>query len=111
MRLEDRHHLARCRAAGGIQDGRNLHRMVTVIVDHRDAAGLAGLGETPLNTFESGERGLNHGIGYIHLERDGDSGECVLGIVGAEHRQLNAFNRARGTVVPLSDVHIEAHAA
>ncbi len=55
VRLHHRDHVARAGLPRRLQHGGDLHRMMAVIVDHGDAAGLAGLGEAPLDAAEAGE--------------------------------------------------------
>ena len=82
------------RVARGAQHGGDLDRMVAVIVDHRDAVPLAGLGEAAPHALESGERGAHRVVVEAHLLGDGDGGQRVLHVVRAEHRQEQPLDRA-----------------
>ena len=76
VRLHHRDHVARAGLAGGLQHGHDLDRVVAVIVDHGDAAGLAGLGEAALDALEAGEGAAQRGVVDLHLHRDGDGGQA-----------------------------------
>ena len=87
VRLHHGHHIARAGLPRRLQHRGDFHRMVAVIVDHGDAAGLAGLGEAPLDAAEGGERAAQRRVVDLHLGGDGDGGQRVLHVVAAQHRQ------------------------
>ena len=76
---------------------------MAVIVDHGDAARLAGLGETPLHSGKPGERIAHHIVGQAHLGGDGNGGERVLHVVPAVHRQVEGLHAPLGTGHPVGD--------
>ena len=110
MRLDDCDHPALGALARSGQHRADLDRMMAVIVDDRHAAGLADLGEAPLDPAELGEALLDRRIGNAQLERHADRGERVLDVVAARHRQLDALDRAGGAVA-VADDRLEAVAA
>ncbi len=87
MRLHHRDHLALGRLAGGLEHRRDLDRVVAVVVDHRDAVPLAGLGEAPLDAAETGERLADQIVGNAELARHRDRGGRVQRVVSPRHRQ------------------------
>ena len=99
VRLHHRDHVARAGLARRLQHRGDLHRMVAVVVDHRDAAGLAGPGEAALDALEAGERAADaSSSSIVHLDADGDRGQRVLHVVLAEHRQAERLQLAAAPV-------------
>ena len=113
MRLHDGDHPARAAIglARGAQDGGDLDRVMAVIVDHRDAVRLAGLGEAPLDAGEAAERTADGLVGQAHLLGDGDGGQRVLHVVLAEHRQAQVDDGARFVGRAVLDRDVEVGAA
>ena len=83
---------------------------MTVVVVHRDTGGDTHLGEAALNAAEMGERQAVHPFGKAHLAADGDGGEGVLHIVGAEHRQAHPFHSASALADVAGDHHVKSGA-
>src|SRR5262249_17491817 len=106
VRLDDRDHLALGGGAGGAQHGRDLDRMVPVVVDDRDAVGFAGAGEAALHAGKGREGAAHDVVVDPHLIGDGDGGQRVLHVVPAEHRQLEAGEGAAGVVLAVGDDHV-----
>ncbi len=78
MRLEDGPHLvAGVSAAHGVQSRLDLRRVVSVVVDHRHLAGLAGDGEAPLHAAKLGQRLAQVRRGDVEF---GDGGHRRQGI-------------------------------
>ena len=94
MGLHDRDDAPAVGAARCAEHGGDLHRVVTVVVDHRDPADDADLGEAALDAREIRQRAADHGLGKAHLAADGDRGQGVLHVVHAQHRQPHALHGA-----------------
>ena len=62
--------------------------MMAVIINHRDAVGLTGLGEAPLDAAEFGQPLADDIIAQPHFLADDNGGEAVLHIVVAQHGQI-----------------------
>ena len=73
--------------AGGGDDRRDLGRVVAVVVDDQDAAGLAEQLEAALGAAELGQRRGDGLEAQPELEADGDGGERVQQVVAARHGQ------------------------
>src|SRR5437899_11047670 len=69
MRLHHGDHLACGGFARGAEHRLDLDRVVTVVVDHRNAAPLAGAGEPAAHSAEAGERRADHRIGDAEIMR------------------------------------------
>ena len=110
MRLHHRDDIARAGLAGGLEHGRDLHRVVPVIVDDGDAADLAHPGETSLHALEAGERAADRIIGHVHLHAHGDGGQRVLHVVLAKHRQPERLESARAAGGAVLHHHLEGRA-
>src|SRR5690606_33004556 len=110
MRLHDGDDPAFARLPGGAQDGTYLHWMVRVVVDDGDAAGLPGLGETPLYPLEGLQRLAQRLLAQAHLDRQGADHERVLDVVLSHHPQEEILD-ARALSVPAVDHQVKARAA
>mmetsp|Transcript_29190 Transcript_29190/g.56407 ORF Transcript_29190/g.56407 Transcript_29190/m.56407 type:complete len:504 (-) Transcript_29190:2619-4130(-) len=94
VRLVDRDHAARGGLAGGFQNGCNLHRVVTIIVNDRDPLNFAHAGKAPVNAAELGQR-----LAYLirlhpQMAGHGDGGQRVGDVVIAGHGQAAPFDHA-----------------
>ena len=72
---------------GRIEDRRDLHGMVAVIVDHGDAVGFASPGEAPLDAAEACHRLADRLVGNAELMRHRDRRDRVQRVVPSRHRQ------------------------
>ena len=108
MRLHDGDHLAAACGARGAQDGGDLHRMVAVIVDHRDAVRLAGLGEAALHAAEAAERRADRVVGHAHFLATAIAASDILHVVLPEHRQAKIVDGAAGAGRAVSRSDVEA---
>ena len=83
------------RRARGIEHRRNLGRMVTVVVDHRDAVHHAPPFETPLGALELGQRLRDHLEGRAQFQAHGHGRERVQHRMASRHLQPQAPERHR----------------
>src|SRR5690606_12654240 len=95
---------------GGAQDGTYLHWMVRVVVDDGDAAGLPGLGDTPLYPLEGLQRLAQRLLAQAHLDRHGTDHARVLDVVLCHHPQDELLD-ARAWAAPAVDHQAKARAA
>ena len=95
MGLDNRDHLAGARFARCCQGRPDLDGVVAVVIDHRDATDLTGLGEAPLNTAEAVERLSDDVVMNLELIGDRDRCERVQHIVRPGMAARNASKGAR----------------
>ena len=105
--LHDRDHVPRAGLAGGFQHRRDLYRVVAVIVDHGDTAGLPGFGKPALDALEPQERGPQGLVVHLHFHADGDGGQGVLHVVRAQHRQPERPEAAVPPAMPIRHHHMK----
>ena len=73
--------------------GADLGRVMAVVVDDHDAAGLAAHGEAAPDAAEAGERALIDGEVDAEEVGDGEHGQRVEHVVPPGHGQLDAAER------------------
>src|SRR6266700_288822 len=111
MRLHHGDDLAVGRFARGLQHGRDLHRMVAVIVDHRDAVPFPGPSEAPLHPTEARDRLADGIIGKSELVRDRNRGGGVERVVLSCHRQGESGDLMRHIGLAVAEHDLEARTA
>ena len=88
MRLKDREDTPEIAKLRGGQRGANFGGVVAVIVDHRDAAGLAAHLETAIDAGVAGDGLADRIERDVQFQADGDSGRRVQHVVNAGHAQM-----------------------
>ena len=101
MRLHHGNHITRAGLPGGLQHGGDFHRVMAVIINHRNAACLTSAREAPLHTLEAGKRGADGNLIDTHLSRDGNGGQRILHIMLAEHGQAEGLHVAHAPAQPI----------
>jgi hypothetical protein len=86
VRLHHGDDLALARLARGSEHGRDLDRVMTVIIDDGNAVPCAGAGETPPHAAETGERQADDVVADAQLVRNCNRGRGVERVVPARHR-------------------------
>ena len=87
MRLHHGDDLAIGRFARRPQHGRDLDRVMAVVVDDGDAVPFAGLGEAPLDATEACQRLTDRFVGNAQRMRHRDRRRGVQRVVPPRHRQ------------------------
>ena len=82
-----------------LQHGRDLDRVVAVVVEDLDAVPRAGMGEAPLDAAEATTARADRLRADAELVRDRDGRGGVGDVVPAGHRQAQAFDHSRATPV------------
>ena len=93
---------------GSVEHGGNFHRVMAVIVNHHDPVDLAGAGKAPFDAAEPGQGAARDIVIQPHLLGDGDRGQRILDIMGADHGQFQTVHRPRIAGRARGDHHIEA---
>ena len=110
VRLHHRDHVARAGLPRRFQHRGDLHRVMAVVVDDRDTASLAGLGEAPLHAGEPRERTAQRVVVDFHLDTDRHRRQRILHVVSAEHRQPERPQLARTVARAIGDRDVEGRA-
>ena len=107
MRLDDGDDASLCTAPRGAEHGRDLGRVMTVVVVDGDAVPFARQLEAPLDAGKPGHRRFDLGVFDAGLRRDRDRRERIEGIVGAGQRNGPAFEFARPALDARGQARIE----
>ena len=100
VRLEHAHDAARAGSSRRAQHGRDLGRVVTVVVDDGDPACLAFALEPALGATKLRQGRRDGRKRHVQLQADADRGERVEHVVAARHLQRQRAQASRGQ--PLS---------
>ena len=92
MRLMHGDHAAVAGLTRGFQHGRDLDRMVAVIIDDGDAAHLAHLGKAAVHALEPGKCCANFIALHAQMAGNRHCGQSIGDIVIARHRQGAALD-------------------
>ena len=98
MRLTDCNHATLHALTRSGEHSANFNGVVAIIVDDRNAAHFANLGEAPLDAAKASKA-----LGYprvinIHFKRNRNRGKRILDVVPPRHWQTNAINHARRSI-------------